>query len=52
VRLIWEVQSGNLVLDGSEIGGPPVESPLTKGYGTKFINATIERQLDGAATFE
>ena len=52
VRLIWEIQSGNLVLDWSEIGGPPVEPPLTKGYGTKFINATIERQLDGAATFD
>jgi len=40
------------VLDWLEIGGPPVEPPLTKGYGTKFINATIGRQLGGAATFD
>ena len=52
VRLTWEIQSGNLVLDWLEIGGPPVEPPLTKGYGTKFINATIGRQLGGAATFD
>ncbi len=52
VRLTWEIRSGNLVLDWLEIGGPPVEPPLTKGYGSKVINASIERQLDGAATFD
>ena len=52
VRLTWEIRSGNLVLDWLEIGGPPVEPPLTKGYGTKFISASIERQLDGAVTFD
>ena len=52
VRLTWEIRSGNLVLDWLEIGGPPVEPPLTKGYGSKFISASIERQLDGAVTFD
>ena len=40
------------MLDWLEIGGPPVDPPLTKGYGTKFINAIIERQLDGTAIFD
>ena len=40
------------MLDWLEIGGPPVEPPLTKGYGSKVISASIERQLDGAVTFD
>ena len=52
VRLTWEIRSGNLVLDWLEIGGPPVEPPLTKGYGSEVISASIERQLDGAVTFD
>ena len=52
VRLTWEIRSGNLVLDWLEIGGPPVEPPLTKGYGSEVISASIERQLDGAVTYD
>jgi PAS domain S-box-containing protein len=52
VRLTWEVRSGNLVLDWSETGGPPVEPPSTRGYGSRLINASIERLLNGAATFD
>ena len=52
VRLTWEIRSGNLVLDWLEIGGPPVEPPSTTGYGSEVISASIERQLDGAVTFD
>jgi PAS domain S-box-containing protein len=52
VRLTWEVRSGNLVLEWSETGGPPVEPPSTKGYGSRLINASIEGLLNGAPTFD
>jgi len=52
VRLAWEVRSGNLVLHWSESGGPPVDPPVVKGYGTRVIAASIERQLGGSAVFE
>ena len=52
VRLTWEIRSGNLVLDWLEIGGPPVEPPTSTGYGSEVISASIERQLDGAVTYD
>ncbi len=52
VRLTWDVRSENLVLEWLETGGPPVEPPSTKGYGSRLINAGIEGLLNGAATFD
>jgi CheY-like chemotaxis protein len=52
VELSWEVRPGYLVLEWMETGGPPVEAPRTKGYGTRIIGASIERQLGGAAMFD
>jgi CheY-like chemotaxis protein len=52
VRLTWDVRPGSLVLEWSETGGPAVVVPSTKGYGTRVISASIERQLGGTATFD
>ena len=35
-----------------EEGGPPVATPLAQGYGTKVINASVLRQLNGGASFD
>jgi chemotaxis family two-component system sensor kinase Cph1 len=35
-----------------ESGGPPVSPPCSEGYGTRVIGASVERQLDGSATFD
>lgn len=52
VRITWDVRSENLVLEWSETGGPPVEPPSTKGYGSGLINASIGYLLNGAASFD
>jgi two-component sensor histidine kinase/CheY-like chemotaxis protein len=52
VRLSWELREGCLVLQWVESGGPPVEPPCSKGYGTRVIGASVERQLDGSVTFD
>lgn len=41
VRLEWQVDAGRLMLDWTESGGPAVEEPTRKGFGT----ALIERSL-------
>ncbi|MGQ0446691.1 MAG: HWE histidine kinase domain-containing protein [Beijerinckiaceae bacterium] len=52
VRIAWDVQPDSLVLRWAESGGPAVETPSSKGFGTRVINAIVEGQLGGAATFD
>jgi PAS domain S-box-containing protein len=52
VRLSWELDGDRLTLDWIESGGPAVRPPFTEGYGTRVISASVERQLDGSATFD
>jgi PAS domain S-box-containing protein len=52
VLINWEVQPDSVELHWQESGGPAVEAPATKGFGTRVIGAIIEGQLGGAATFD
>jgi PAS domain S-box-containing protein len=52
VRLTWDVQPDSIVLEWLENGGPAVDDPARKGFGTRVISAIIEGQLGGAATFD
>jgi PAS domain S-box-containing protein len=52
VQLTWELRPENLVLRWTESGGPSVQPPASQGFGIRVISASIERQLDGEATFE
>lgn len=52
VRLQWELQPDNLVLNWTETGGPPTEVPSTQGFGTQIINASIRSQLGGQVNFD
>jgi PAS domain S-box-containing protein len=52
VKLSWELRQGCLVVQWMESGGPPVSPPCSEGYGTRVIGASVERQLDGSATFD
>jgi two-component sensor histidine kinase/DNA-binding response OmpR family regulator len=52
VRLSWELGPNCLQLQWVESGGPPVRPPSSEGYGTRVIGASVERQLDGRATFD
>ena len=52
MKLSWELGSNCLLLQWVESGGPPVRSPSSEGYGTRVIGASVERQLDGRATFD
>ena len=48
----WENQSGVLRVKWTETGGPPVEKPASRGFGTRSVIASIESQLGGRADFD
>ncbi|MGH6788212.1 MAG: response regulator [Pseudolabrys sp.] len=52
VKLIWELKSGDLVFAWSESGGPATEAPVSPGFGTRIILASIQGQLGGNVNFD
>src|SRR5207253_717159 len=48
----WENQAGLLKFVWVETGGPPVEKPVSRGFGTRSVIASIESQLGGRAEFD
>jgi PAS domain S-box-containing protein len=52
VKLSWELTPMSLVVRWVEAGGPPVPPMRQEGYGTRVISASVERQLEGSATFD
>jgi two-component sensor histidine kinase len=48
----WETQGGLLLLTWEETGGPPVQKPAARGFGTTSVIASIESQLGGKAKFD
>ena len=52
VSLTWELRPDLLVLHWIETGGPRIAPPAARSFGLKVIHASIEKQLDGKATFQ
>jgi CheY-like chemotaxis protein len=52
VLLSWELDADRMTLQWIENGGPVVRPPVAEGYGTRVISASVERQLEGSATFD
>jgi PAS domain S-box-containing protein len=51
IDLRWARHPGALALEWTEQGGPKIEPPTRKGYGTRVVTAGIERQLGGQVDF-
>lgn len=53
VRISWARNlADDLVLTWCESGGPPVQPPSRKGFGTTIIDRSVPYDLGGAATVE
>ena len=52
VRVSWVLSGAGTTLQWLEQGGPPVQPPVARGYGTRVISASVERQLGGSARFD
>lgn len=48
----WEEHAGLLEIIWVETGGPAVEKPASRGFGTRSVIASIESQLGGQAAFD
>ena len=48
----WEDHAGLLKIIWVETGGPSVEKPVSRGFGTRSVIASIELQLGGRAEFD
>ena len=51
IAVSWQYRQDELTLEWEESGGPTVQPPTTKGYGTKVINASVMQQLGGHVDF-
>jgi two-component sensor histidine kinase/DNA-binding response OmpR family regulator len=51
VTLNWELKDGQLEFHWTEVGGPAAKAPMSPGFGTRIITASIERQLGGKVSF-
>jgi two-component sensor histidine kinase len=48
----WEIDASLLQVAWLETGGPAVEIPASRGFGTRSVIASIESQLGGKAEFD
>jgi len=47
VAVSWAVAGGRLRLEWRELGGPTVEPPTRRGFGTRLLQSGLARELDG-----
>ena len=47
VELRWKAQSGQLILNWRESGGPPVVAPSRRGFGSRLLEDGLFSDLDG-----
>jgi PAS domain S-box-containing protein len=52
LSVTWQVEADNLVLSWEETGGPMVQKPEIRGFGTRSLMKSIESQLGGQALFD
>jgi two-component sensor histidine kinase len=49
VEIRWETSRDELRIRWQESGGPPVATPLRRGFGTRLIERTVAGELNGKA---
>ena len=52
VAIGWSAEAGQLRLVWCESGGPEVEEPARRGFGTRMIERGLASELDGSAIIE
>jgi CheY-like chemotaxis protein len=52
VRVTWRAQDDRLELTWVETGGPAVAKPERLGFGSKLLQKTVDRQLEGVLRLE
>ena len=45
--MVWRVEGGRLHLTWDERGGPPVDPPTRRGFGSRLIERGLRHELGG-----
>jgi PAS domain S-box-containing protein len=48
----WRTDRNILTLNWRESGGPQVQAPVSQGFGTKILNASIKHQIGGNVVWD
>jgi two-component sensor histidine kinase len=48
----WQARENQLEVEWKETGGPTVQVPTSRGFGTRSVIASIETQLGGVVQFD
>jgi len=52
LSITWGMEAQDLLLEWKEWDGPAVQKPISRGFGTRSVIASIETQLGGRAEFD
>jgi PAS domain S-box-containing protein len=52
VSIGWKLDGDRLCLDWRETGGPPVSTPMRRGFGVKMIERALASDLGGCVTVD
>jgi PAS domain S-box-containing protein len=52
LSITWDVEDDMLALAWEETGGPLVQTPTSRGFGTRSLMTSVESQLGGQALFD
>ena len=52
VLVEWTTDNGSLILQWREMGGPPVQAPTRRGFGTTIIERSVPHDLHGEASLD
>lgn len=52
VLVTWRIEDGRLKLEWRERGGPPVEPPAKRGFGSRMIERGLAAELGGKVTID
>ena len=52
IEISWRVERGRLYLTWDERGGPPVDPPVHRGFGSRLIERGLRHELGGSVALE
>lgn len=54
VELQWSLQpgAGDLLIEWREVGGPPVQAPTARGFGSRLLERAVPAELNGQVQME
>ena len=52
IEISWRVERGRLHLTWDERGGPPIDPPVHRGFGSRLIERGLRHELGGSVDLD